>query len=183
MTLLSKLESILFVASKPLTIAQLAKSLDTSKEHIDEALDTLVMKYNRDDSGIHVLREAESVQMATNPENLSAIEGFIKDEVSGELTKAQLETLTVIAYRSPVTRADLEQIRGVNCAVILRNLMMRGLVESYDSSEEILPTYILTMDALAALGISETNQLPQYETLHQHEHIEHVLMLDSEKEQ
>jgi len=182
MNLLSKLESILFVASKPLTIVQLAKALDTSKEHISEALDTLVMKYNRDDSGIHILREAESVQMATNPENLSAIEGFIKDEVSGELTKAQLETLTVIAYRSPITRADLEQIRGVNCSVILRNLMMRGLVDQYDSSEEILPTYVLTMDALAALGISEIADLPQFAELSQHEHIAHALSKEEDSD-
>jgi len=181
MTLLSKIESILFVASKPLTIVQLAKALDTSKEHIIEALDTLVMKYNREESGIHILHEAESVQMATNPGNLEAIEGFLKDDVSGELTKAQLETLTVIAYRSPVTRADLEQIRVVNCAVILRNLMMRGLVEQYDSSDEILSTYILTMEALAALGISETIQLPQYKTLHQHDHIEHALQQNEQE--
>ncbi|PIR75131.1 MAG: hypothetical protein CO030_03740 [Candidatus Magasanikbacteria bacterium CG_4_9_14_0_2_um_filter_42_11] len=182
MNLLSKLESILFVASKPLMIVQLAKALDTSKEHISEALDTLVMKYNRDDSGIHILREAESVQMATNPENLSAIEGFIKDEVSGELTKAQLETLTVIAYRSPITRDDLEQIRGVNCSVILRNLMMRGLVDQYDSSEEILPTYVLTMDALAALGISEIADLPQFAELSQHEHIAHALSKEEDSD-
>ncbi|PIY92793.1 MAG: hypothetical protein COY70_01355, partial [Candidatus Magasanikbacteria bacterium CG_4_10_14_0_8_um_filter_42_12] len=169
-------------ASKPLMIVQLAKALDTSKEHISEALDTLVMKYNRDDSGIHILREAESVQMATNPENLSAIEGFIKDEVSGELTKAQLETLTVIAYRSPITRDDLEQIRGVNCSVILRNLMMRGLVDQYDSSEEILPTYVLTMDALAALGISEIADLPQFAELSQHEHIAHALSKEEDSD-
>jgi len=182
MNLLSKLESILFVASKPLTIVQLAKSLETSKENIMEALETLSMKYNRDDSGIHILREAETVQMATNPDNADVIDGFLKDDVSGELTKAQLETLTVIAYRSPITRADLEQIRGVNCAIILRNLMMRGLVEQYDSSDEILPTYVLTMDALAALGISEISKLPQFAELSQHAHIEHALSTEEDSD-
>lgn len=175
MSLTSTLESILFVASKPLTIKKLAKATGESASHIEEALETLAMKYNRDDSGIHVLREADTVQMGTNAANADAIDGFVKDEVTGELTKAQLETLTVIAYRSPITRADLEQIRGVNCAVILRNLMMRGLVAQHDSTEEILPTYVLTTDALSHLGIRETSELPEYETLHAHEHIEQTL--------
>ncbi len=172
MSLTSQIESILFVASKPLKISKIAKSLETSLEHIEEALETLIMKYNRNDSGIHVLHEADTAQMATNPSNSGAIDGFIKDEVTGELTKAQLETLTVVAYRSPITRSDLEQIRGVNCAVILRNLMMRGLVVEYDSKDEILQTYILTPDALSHLGVSATTELPGYDTLHAHDHIE-----------
>ncbi|PIR76473.1 MAG: SMC-Scp complex subunit ScpB [Candidatus Magasanikbacteria bacterium CG10_big_fil_rev_8_21_14_0_10_42_10] len=175
MTLLSTLESILFVASKPLTIVQLAKALDTTKEHIADALETLILKYNHDDSGIHILREIDTVQMATNPAHADVIEGFVKHDVSGELPKAQLETLTVIAYRSPITRADLEQIRGVNCAIILRNLMMRGLVEQYDSSDDILPTYVLTMDALSALGIADTSHLPQYDILSIHDNITYAL--------
>lgn len=172
MNLISQLESILFVASKPLTVKKLAKATGESVSHIEEAIQTLVMKYNRDDSGIHILREVDTLQMGTNPANVDAIDGFVKNEVTGELTKAQLETLTVIAYRSPITRADLEQIRGVNCAVILRNLMMRGLVTEHDSAEEILPTYVLTTDALSHLGIRETHELPEYDVLHAHEHIE-----------
>lgn len=175
MSLPSKLESILFVASKPLTIKQLAAATGEEKHHIEEALETLIMKYNRDDSGIHILHEAETVQMSTNAANREVVDGFIKDDVTGELTKAQLETLTVVAYRSPVTRAELEQIRGVNCAVILRNLMMRGLVEEYMGSDDILPTYTMTMQALAALGINSVQELPEYDTLRSHEHIAHTL--------
>jgi len=175
MTLISKLESILFVASKPLTVQKIAKALDSSVEHVEEAVETLLMKYNRDDSGIHILYEADSIQMGTHPENSDVIDGFVKNEVSGELTKAQLETLTVIAYRSPVSRPDIEQIRGVNCAVILRNLQMRGLVKEYESSEDLLPTYIVTPEALSQLGVSTTSELPQYDTLHTHEYIETAL--------
>ncbi len=175
MNLVSKLESILFVASKPLTIQKLAQASGESVSSIEEALETLMMKYNQDDSGIHILREADTVQMATNAANADAIDSFIKNEVTGELTKAQLETLTVIAYRSPITRTDLEQIRGVNCAVILRNLMMRGLVTLHDSNDEILPTYILTTDALSHLGVRETSELPEYDRLHTHGHIEYSL--------
>ncbi len=175
MSLTSILESILFVASKPLTTKKLAKATEQAVEKIEEALDTLTMKYNRDDSGIHLFREADTVQMGTNAANVQAIDGFIKNEVTGELTKAQLETLTVIAYRSPITRADLEQIRGVNCAVILRNLQMRGLVQEHDSEHEILPTFVLTTEALSHLGVRETHELPEYDMLNTHAHIDHAL--------
>ncbi len=176
MTLVSQIESILFVASKPLSTKQLTKAVGFSASEVEDALETLVMKYNTDDSGIHIFREVDMVQMGTNPVNSEAIDSFIKNDVTGELTKAQLETLTVIAYRSPITRSDLEQIRGVNCSVILRNLIMRGLVLQHDSSDEILPTYILSPDALSHLGVRETSELPAYSELHEHEHIAGALV-------
>lgn len=179
MSLLGALESILFVASKPLSTKQLTKAVGFSESEVEDALETLRMKYNTDESGIHLFREVDMVQMGTNPAHIDVIDSFIKDDVTGELTKAQLETLTVIAYRSPVTRADLEQIRGVNCSVILRNLIMRGLVLQHDSSDEILPTYILSTDALSHLGVSETSELPDYSALHEHEHIA-VALADAE---
>lgn len=175
MSFSSQLESILFVSSKPLTISQIVRATGMQVKDVEDAIEKILIKYNTEDSGIHIMREADTVRMATNAKNAEHIEQFIKNEVTGELTKAQLETLTVIAYRSPITRSDLEKIRGVNCAVILRNLMMRGLVTQYDSSDEILPTYVLTTDALSHLGILETSELPQYETLSTHEHIEHIL--------
>jgi len=175
MNLLSQIESILFVASKPLSVAKIAKATSKSKGDVEEAIENLKLKYNRDDSGIHVLFESGDVQMATNPHNAEVVDGFIKDEVSGELTKAQLETLTVVAYRGPVTRPELEQIRGVNCAVILRNLMVRGLVEEKNDDKEIVPVYTLSFDALRHLGITDPSQLPEYDTLHAHEFIEAAL--------
>jgi len=175
MNILSSIESILFVASKPLSVAHIVKALGKSKGDVVEALENLKLKYNREDSGIHVLFEGGSVQMATNPHNAEVVDGFIKDEVSGELTKAQLETLTVVAYRGPVTRPELEQIRGVNCAVILRNLMVRGLVEEKNDDDEIVPVYVLSFDALRHLGVTDSSQLPEYGELHAHEFIEAAL--------
>lgn len=175
MTLLGKIESILFVASKPLTVRKLAKALEVGEDKVEEALDVLKSKYNQEDSGIHLLFADDTVQMSTNPGNADAVEGFVKDEVAGELTKAQLETLTVVAYRGPITRPELEQIRGVNCSVILRNLMMRGLVNEQDGSGKLMPEYVLTVEALRHLGIEGVQELPDYETLSQHEYIEKAL--------
>jgi len=174
MSLLSKLESILFVASKPLSIATLAKSLEKNEVEVEEAVETLKMKYNQPDSGIHILSEGKSVQLSTNPENGEVIQAFLKQEIAGELTKAQLETLTVIGYRGPVSRSEIEQIRGINCAVILRNLLMRGLIEE-QNNDTLVPVYTLSFEALSHLGIHSVADLPEYETLHAHEYIQAVV--------
>lgn len=171
-SLFSQLESILFVASKSLTVQQLAKAADVSADKIRDAIETLKVKYNHDDSGIRIVTTEDSVQMATNAENSEAVEHFMKDEVAGELTKAQLETLTVIAYRGPITRPELEQIRGVNCLIIIRNLLMRGLLEEHDNAEKLMPVYIVSTEALRHLGIDSVEQLPEYTTLSAHEYLE-----------
>src|SRR3989338_8751809 len=97
MSFLSKIESILFVASKPLSFKIISRVIGKSIVETEELIDTLKMKYNKEDSGIHILQNGDEVQMATNSVNSDVVESFIKDEASGELTRAQLETLTVIA--------------------------------------------------------------------------------------
>lgn len=175
MNILGKVESILFVASKPLSVAQIAKAVVVAEEKIEDVLETLLLKYNSDDSGINIIREGDKVQMASCPDNVEVVDGFVKDEVAGELTKAQLETLTVVAYRGPVTRPELEQIRGVNCSLILRNLLVRGLINIEDDKNKITPVYSLSFDALRHLGLREASDLPNYSDLHKHEHLEKIL--------
>jgi len=175
MNLISQIESILFVASKPLEAKQIAKATKKNVAEVEEALETLKMKYNHEDQGIHILCEADQFRMSTNPVNVEVVDLFIKDEASGDLTKAQLETLTVIAYRDPVTKPELEQIRGVNCTLILRNLLLRGLIEQNESQDKILPVYNLSVEALRHLGVDSASQLPDYETLHSHEFVEKAL--------
>jgi len=175
MNILSQIESILFIASKPLSAKVIAKAVGKKEGEVDEALAALKIKYNRDNSGIHILQEGNEVQMATNAGNAEAIEGFIKVDATGELTRPQLETLTVIAYRGPVSRPELTEIRGVNCALILRNLMVRGLIEEEEDGEKLGVAYRLSFEALRHLGIKEAAELPEYQTLHAHEHVERVL--------
>lgn len=171
MTLKSKIESILFVASKPLPYSKIAKSLSVKPDEVESTIEKLIEKYNIEDSGIHILREGNKIQMSTNADNSDAVEDFVKYEVTGELTKAQLETLTVIAYRSPVTRPEVEEIRGVNCAVILRNLLIRGLIMEQQDSDNFLPFYRLSVSALAHLGITSTKELPNFKDLSEHEYL------------
>ena len=173
--LTSKLESILFVASKPLAVKKLVKVLNVDEKTVIESLEELRTKYNHADSGIMLLQNSDEWQMVSNPDNREAAEDFLKAEVSGELTRPQLETLTVVSYCGPITKPELEQIRGVNCSLILRNLMMRGLIKEVEDPANLLPTFEVTMDYLRHLGLNNLNELPDYDKLHNHENIINTL--------
>lgn len=181
MTLTSQIESILFVASKPLSAKKIAKAIEADETAVGESLSALAAKYNTPDSGVTLLQNNDEWQMMSSPENRLAAEKFLKAEVSGELTRPQLETLTVISYCGPITKPELEQVRGVNCALILRNLLLRGLVKENDDSGGLLPTYEVTMDYLRHLNINSLSELPDYETLHNHEYVMKVLGTNPEQ--
>jgi len=180
MSILSKLETILFVASKPLGIKKLSKALNIGENEILSALNELREKYNTANSGIIIVQNSDEWQMVSNPDNREAAENFLKAEVSGELTRPQLETLTVISYCGPITKPELEQIRGVNCSLILRNLLMRGLVKEVEDPKNLLPTFEVAMDYLRHLGLNNLSELPDYDKLHNHEHIVNVLNQSSQ---
>ncbi|MDD4477312.1 MAG: SMC-Scp complex subunit ScpB [Patescibacteria group bacterium] len=172
-SLISKIETILFVAGKPLAAKKISKALNENEEKISECLTALLEKYNAsEDAGVVIMRNNGEWQMVSNPENREAAENFLKAEISGELTRPQLETLTVISYCGPITKPELEQVRGVNCGLILRNLMIRGLIKENNDASGLLPTYEASMDYLRHLGISDLRELPDYAELHKHEYIE-----------
>lgn len=175
MSLPSQIESLLFVAARPLTVKRLCEATGATKEEVVAALDAVAAKHNAEGSGIRILRNGNDVQMSTAPDNSKSVQDFLKDETTGELTKPSLETLTIIAYRGPVTKAELEQIRGVNCSLILRNLLMRGLVEAQGEPYEPQTTFRVTMDFLRFLGVSGVEELPDYDKLRSHENILRVL--------
>ena len=159
------------MASKPLPTKKIAAVLKIDNEETVEVLKSLQQKYNHADSGIAILQNEDEWQMAASAGNKEASENFLKAEVSGELTRPQLETLTVVSYCGPITKPELEQIRGVNCGLILRNLMLRGLVKENEDSAELLPVYEVTMDYLRHLGLNGLEELPNYAELHQHPYI------------
>ncbi len=171
----SKIESLLFIAARPLTVKRLTEVCETTKEKVTDAIDEITAAYNDGNHGIRVLRNGNEVQMSTSPDNAKLVQDFLKDETTGELTKPSLETLTIIAYRGPITKAELEQIRGVNCSLILRNLLMRGLVEAQGEAGDSQATYHVTMDFIRFLGVANVEELPEYDKLRTHENIVRVL--------
>jgi segregation and condensation protein B len=177
-----KIGSILFVAARPLGIKTLMDACDASREEVVTTLAELEQSFNDAGRGIRIVRHGEQVQMTTSPETAETVQAFLKDETTGELTKPSLETLTIVAYRGPITKAELEQIRGVNCSLILRNLMTRGLVETAGGEHGQPQTvYRVTMEFVRFLGISAIEELPEYEKLRSHENIARVLSVHAPK--
>src|SRR3989344_4221552 len=181
--LAAKIESLLLVSAKPLSVKELAKFLQTTEDEIQAAVVLLQERFNRPEQGIHLLLNNKQLQFTTNPDYAKLVQEFLHDETTGELTKPSLETLTIIAYRQPVTKEELEHIRGVNCSLILRNLLIRGLVESQDERGGLATTYSVTMDFVRFLGINKVEELPDFARLNSSESLEAALAAAADKQQ
>lgn len=173
MELKNKIESILFVSGAPLDAGKIAKILDAKKDDVEIFLQNLALEYKKDNKGIRIAEVEGKYQMVTTSQNSEEVQNFLKQEVLGELTRPQLETLTIVAYRGPIGKMELEQIRGVNCTLILRNLMMRGLIEIADGGE--FEKYIITHDFLKFLGVESVKELPDYEKLNANQNLADLL--------
>lgn len=175
----SKIESILFIAGKPMTPKKIGELLGVKETDIENALKELQAQYKEAQSGVGIFCTGAQWQMGTVGENAEVVAQYVKEEFSGELTRPQLETLTVIAYRGPISKAELEIIRGVSCGLILRNLMIRGLVdEEYDAKRKETK-YRISLEFVRHLGVSSVEELPEYEKLHGHEVIQTLLSQSS----
>lgn len=173
--IIAQIEALLFVTNRPMSIKKIAEVADATLAEVNDAISALTEKYSLPESGLRLMCHGDDVQLATSPECSEIVQQFLKEETTGELTKASLETLTIVAYRGPLTKAELEQIRGVNCTIILRNLMMRGLVESKGDAKDALTTYSVTTEFIRFLGVTEVGDLPDYERLRSHDSIVSVL--------
>jgi len=179
---LSQIESLLLVTAKPLSYKELAKLINVQGSEVESACLELQAKYNQPEQGIQVLLNNNQIQLVTNPDNVSIVKNFLQAETTGELSRPSMETLTIIAYRQPITKEALEQIRGINCSLILRNLMIRGLVEAQEIKGGLTTTYSLTMDFLRFLGVHSVEELPDYQTLHTDEHVQAAIEVSEQKE-
>ena len=175
MNLKSKIESLLFVAGKPLTVKKIAELIGAKEGEVEVALKELQTHYAEQRSGLQFFSTGRQWQMGTSGENAELIATFVKEEFAGELTRPQLETLTDIAYRGPLSKAELEIIRGVNCGLILRNLLIRGLIDEEYESARKENRFRVSMDFLRFLGVRSTQELPEYATQHGHEVIQTLL--------
>jgi segregation and condensation protein B len=171
----TQIESLLFVANKPLTFKRLSQLLSVSIEEIHAELNELAQKYETQKHGIILMQDEEKVQLVTHAEQSELIARFLKDEQTKELTQPALETLTIIAYRGPVTKAEIETIRGINCSLILRNLLIRGLIEEISGKDIFDAKYKVTFEFMRWLGIRETNKLPNYTELNSNEYLQMLL--------
>ncbi|HTX86661.1 MAG TPA: SMC-Scp complex subunit ScpB [Candidatus Nanoarchaeia archaeon] len=171
----SKIESLLFISGRPMSAKELAELTGSEVKEIEVAGAELIAEIKEKNPGIRIIKNGASWQMVTSPGNAALIQEFVKDETTGELTRPSLETLTIIAYRGPVSKTDLDRIRGINCSLILRNLLIRGLVDVRDDKKKDESYYTVTFDFLRFLGLNEVKELPDYEKLSKDDTIDRIL--------
>lgn len=162
-TLEQKIEAILLFKNEPVTYKELAKMLESSLGETKDAVRSLQNFY--DERGIVVIEDGESVSFGTHPNASGLIESIQKEEISRELGRAGLETLAIVLYKGPVSRREIDYIRGVNSGFILRNLLIRGLIERSESiAGERSFSYKPTLELLRHLGVKRKEDLPEYGT-------------------
>jgi segregation and condensation protein B len=156
------LESLLFVADTPIEPLQVAKALDIKRQVVEEGLTRLDRLYRENGRGLRLLERDDTFQLVTLPEAAPAIEIFLSLDLTTKLSGPALEALAVIAYRQPVTRAQVEAVRGVDCAGVLRSLLQRGLVEEIGRLDTVgRPIlYGVTDLFMHHFGLTGMNELP-----------------------
>ena len=165
MSQLSKIiESILFVSGKPVEESFIREKLEITGKQYSEALDELMKQYSGE-SGIHLLRFNKKVQFASNPDYVKQVEAVLNPIKERELTNAMLETLASVAYKQPITRIEIEEIRAVDCTYAVQNLMRLGMIEVVGRKDTIGKPLLFgtTDDFLKRFSISEVTDLPDYD--------------------
>jgi len=161
--LTAQLESLLFVAAEPAPLAILAEALSVPRATVEAALKDLAQEYSQ--RGLQILRLGERIHLTTSPRAAAVVERFLGLGHTTSLSRAALETLAILAYRQPLTRPQVDAVRGVNCDSVLQSLLAKGLVEEIGRTEgpgrPIL--YGLTSTALQHFGLSSVEELPPLE--------------------
>lgn len=158
-----KIEALLFAFGRPLSRYELAKKLQAKDTDIEEALAALAARLNH---GITLVDDGHMVELRTAPAAAETLEQLQKEENSRDIGKAGLEALAAILYRGPLTRAEIDFIRGVNSSQTLRTLTMRGLVRRVENpKDERSFLYEPTTELLSHLGLSSASHVPEYDSV------------------
>jgi segregation and condensation protein B len=161
------LEALLFVASKPFKARDFARILELEEADVKLALETLAKE--KKDAGIVLLENRGQYQLSTNSACSTQVKNFLNAELREKLTDATVEVLAIIAYRQPISKAEIEAIRGVNSQYSLRSLLMRGLIEKTSNPADARSfLYQTTTEFLMHLGMASVAELPEFAKLVEH---------------
>jgi len=164
MDISKQIEAILFYKAEPVKIKKLADILDTDVRAVKSGLEKLLTDLNG--RGLTLIISDDEAMLGTSRDASSVIEKLRKDELSSDLGKAALETLSIILYQGPISRTNIDYIRGVNSQFILRSLLIRGLIERVDNPEDSRSfLYKPSLELLAHLGVSRIEDLPEYQSI------------------
>ena len=164
MTELAKIiEAILFVSGEPVQLGAVARALEVTELEVSAAADELASDYDYNRRGICLKRFGTHIQLSTRPDYAPQIEKLLQPIQKQSLSQAALETLAVVAYKQPVTRLDIEAVRGVKCDYSVQSLMNKGLIKEVGRKETLgRPILYGTTDAfLSHFGLTSLQDLPQ----------------------
>ena len=161
MELEDKIEAVLFFKAAPMKKPVLCKMFAVTESDLESAITQLSSRMEK--GGLRLFTTDNEVSLGTAPELDGLIEEIRRDEMKRDIGKAGAETLAIVLYRGPVARADIDRIRGVNSAYILRNLQTRGLVEKNNEGKNIV--FRPTTELLRHLGITDKTKLTDYVTV------------------
>lgn len=157
------IEAILFLNEEPMQASRLAGALELSAEEVKKAVLELQVEFKSASRGLQIFETAEGYQMGTHPELAPVLERAFSEDISSNLTTAALEVLAIIAYKQPVTRIEIESIRGVRSEQVLINLVKRKLIKVAGRKEgpgrPLL--YCTTADFLKYFGLKDLDELPE----------------------
>ncbi len=161
MELESKIEGFLFYKGEEVSLVKLAELLKVTVEEVENAL--IKLEQSLVGRGLVLVRKDDAVVLGITGELGPLIESIRKEEITKELSKASLETLSIILYKNGVSRSEVDYIRGVNSSFIIRNLLVRGLVEKVvDKKDSRRMLYRPTFQALSYMGVTAIDLLPNY---------------------
>ncbi len=161
MELEKQIEAILFWKGEGMTLPELCRALKLPSNEVKKGLG--VLKESLKGRGVTLIQNEDEITFATVPETHVLIENLKKEELSRDLGKAALETLSIVLYKGKVNRRDIDYIRGVNSTAILRSLLIRGLILRKQSElDERVFLYHPTTELLSLLGIARIEELPEY---------------------
>jgi segregation and condensation protein B len=160
LNLAQSIEAILFVAAEPVSVEQLSRSLNAPTEDVLIALDELTESMT--DRGLRIISVGESFELVSHPGAAETVRHYLEEQVKPDLSKPALETLAIIAYKQPVTKDVIDEVRGVASDQSIKNLLLRGLiVEAGKSSEPGRPMqYATSHKFLKHFGLSDHDDLP-----------------------
>jgi segregation and condensation protein B len=164
MNLDKKIEALLFFKGEPVKVNDLVRLLRADRNAISSALKQLESALS--DRGVRLMSKDDEVMLGTAPEASKLIEDIRREELNKDLGKAGIETLSIVLYRGPVTRAEIDYIRGVNSTFILRNLLVRGLIERVSNPKDQRGfLYKPSFELFSFLGIGKIDELPEFDTV------------------
>lgn len=165
MNLAAQIEALLFVAGEPVKIRRLATLTSVAEDQIRSALQELGQRYETT-RGLRLLVKDDQAETVTHPDHAALVAAYLKSTVDEDLSDAASETLAIIAYRGPITRSALEDIRGVNSTYTLRALLLRGLAERVTHPQDPRTfLYRISFDFLEYLGLRSREDLPEFDAL------------------